>query len=172
MARRRYRRYRRKTGKWSSNITKVSGDSLSVPGNGDTYTYVELCTNPVQSVGSVSQQYTVKNVFFNFTIDGTGNAFYYVEGLVGYIMFLPQGMPISYDFPKQHPEYIMGMRYYGSPEKKDNGQIKNPLGVSTRLARRLNTGDKIIFLLQATNTGSVDTNISVNGVVRWWTKAN
>ena len=90
-------------------------------------------------------------------------------------MYVPQGMTITVDYPKQHPEYIMGMRFYGSPEYENSsiGSMRNPLSIRTRLARRLQTGDKIIFLLlgQNTNTSNV-LNLQINGVLRWNTKAN
>lgn len=175
----RVRRYRSK-GKWSSNITFIPSQNINFAPNTTSYGVFTLCENPAQSNASVSQQYTVKNIYFNFEMETNSAASATnIECLTGFIMFVPQGMTVNANYPKQHPEYIMAMRFYGSPifetsgTDYNNNGVRNPLSIKTRLSRRLNTGDSIIFLLTGDNqNASTQMNLQINGVIRWWTKAN
>lgn len=167
MARKRIRRRYRRKGRWSSNIKPIENQTITFPGNTKTSASITLCYNPAQTDTTVSQQYTVKNVELNFEIDSTANQ---LESFCGYIMFVPQGMTIGDDYAELHPEYIMAMRFYGSPDA--DTPYRNPLRIKTRLSRRLNTGDSIIFYITGVNTYSQALNSTINGLLRWWTKAN
>lgn len=170
MAKKRIRKYRRK-GRWSSNIKTLTDQQISTGTNRNFYATTQLCFNPVQNENSVSQQYTVKNIEVTFEIDYP-SANLDIEGLTTYIMYLPQGMGVSYDFPQFHPEYIMAVRFLGSPSSEQDPN-RNPLRVKTRLSRRLQTGDSIILLICGTNKNTQSGfTINFNGLVRWWTKAN
>lgn len=175
---RRYRyRFYKKKGKWSANINTVNNQVIPFGSGGSTYWTYDLCSNPAQNSTTVSQQYTVKNVYFNFQFESSTDTFD-INCLTGYIMYVPQGMTVDTNYPKYHPEYIMAMRFYGSPEpigtdlQTTKQGIRNPLSIKSRLARRLQTGDKIIFLLVGTNSTSQTLTLYCNGVIRWWTKAN
>lgn len=175
MARRRYtRRYRRRSSRWSPNIANLLA-SVAAPADQSFFGTIELATNPVQSNQTVSQTYTVKNVELTFQLElGTGG-YSYIENLAGYIMYVPQGMQITVDYPQQHPEYIMAYRFFGSPEYESaaTAGIRQPLRVRSRLARKLQTGDSIIFMVVGVNiTNSNSFNVDIHGLVRWWTKAN
>lgn len=90
-------------------------------------------------------------------------------------MYVPQGMSVTVDYPQQHPEYIMAYRFIGSPENESTAAasgVRNPLRIRSRLARKLQTGDSIIFLLVGVNTGTANLDVDIHGLVRWWTKAN
>lgn len=168
-----YRKRYYKKGRWSSNITKLENTSLqATPGNWSSYT--DLCENPPQTNSTVSQQFTIKNVELTFQLElSLANQGPVIESTTVYIMYVPQGMTIGSDYHIQHPEYIMAYRFIGSPEvETGNYGVRNPLRVKTRLARRLQTGDKIIAYFEGTNEGSNNIPISVNGLIRWWTKAN
>lgn len=171
MARRiRRRYYRRRTGRWSANISTLREPLTTPTGSGSFYSYSTLCSNPIQVETTVSQQYTVKNTQVQFEFDSLNSSA--IENLTAYIMFIPQGYQITETLPNTHPEWIMAMKYYGSPGPDANTN-RNPLNIKTRLARRLQTGDGIILLI----TGYKDNNDTVQGlnfrgVVRWWTKAN
>lgn len=174
MARRRYRRYRRRRAKWSSNIQRFRDTRITeatLPFN----EFIELATCPAQSNSLVSQIYTFKNVEVTMQIEvPTTTGFSVIEGLTAYVMYLPEKFDPYYDLPKDHPEWIMAYRYLGSPEQEVAGAtgIRNPLRFKTRLARKMNTGDRIILLIQGINTGTATQAIDVDGLVRWWTKAN
>ena len=178
---RRYKyRYYKKKGIWSSNIKNVNDTILQLSGPGEFYGNFTLCSNPPQSDENVSQKFTVKNTEFCFQIETSSllNATT-IESLTYYIMFVPQGMTINNNLVKNHPEYIMAMRFIGSPEaefdQESNAQLaafRNTIRIKSRLARRLNTGDSIVFLITGYHSTGGSVELKVNGIVRWWTKAN
>lgn len=174
MARSKAKRYRTyKSGKrYAPNIKLISKEGNSAAGNSTFYAHDDLCLNPVQDPNTVSQAYTVKNIECSFNIETS--AAQNIENIVCYIMYVPQGMPVAIaDYAEQHPEYIMAMRYIGSPEAiSSNNGVRNPLKVKTRLARRLQTGDRVVLYITGANAGSSSATINIHGIVRWWTKAN
>lgn len=162
------KKYYRPKGRWSANIKDISIFN-SLQADSTFYITSDLCTNPIQVESTVSQQYTVKNVEFSFTFES--NIPESVEGISAYIMFVPQGMPVTETYPNNHPEYIMAYRYLGNPSG-DLDIYRNPIKIRTRLARRLQTGDKIIFLIKGGTENVNEINLISRGLVRWWTKAN
>lgn len=183
MARRRYRKYyKRSKGRWSANIRSVINSTVTAA-NGNFYGSLVLATNPAQNTSTVSQQYTVKNIEFSFQIETTdANQTFRngVESLCAFIMYVPQGMTVTTDYITQHPEYIMAHRFLGSPDielpntsETPTQVFRNPLKIKTRMARRLQTGDSIIWLITGNNSSGIgNINLNVNGLIRWWTKAN
>lgn len=174
MARRRYsRRYRRRSTRWSPNIANLLS-TVAAPADSSFYGTIELATNPVQSNQSVSQSFTVKNVELTLQLECV-NGYNWLENCAGYIMYVPQGMNITVDYPQQHPEYIMAYRFIGSPdyESANTASTRNAVRVRTRLARKLQTGDSIIFFIAGVNiTNANSFSVEIHGLVRWWTKAN
>lgn len=180
MARRRYRRYRRKSGRWSPNIIKISArkDALG----GEFHNYETLAENPVQTITGVSQAFTVKNFEITFTIE----AFNYaannlLESMTAYIMYVPQGMQITSGYYAEHPEYIMAYKYLGSPtslsrtgsgDQAEEHQNYQPTRIRTRLSRKLQSGDSVILYIQGSNQSSTTYQYYIDGIVRWWSKAN
>ena len=173
--RRKYRRIR-----WCPNITNIAdqGGYLNLVANpGDFSNTATLISNPVQSNLTTSQIFTVKNVEVSFNIETVGGgALTYLNQLTVYIMFVPQGMNVSQFYHKDHPEYIMAMRYLGNPDN-DSGNSsqstgRNAVRVKSRLARKLNTGDTVILYISGLNTDDNTYNYGIYGVIRWWTKAN
>jgi len=178
MARRRYRRYRRRSGRWAPNIVKISStNNASV---GEFYNYENLALNPVQTTTGVSQAFTVKNVEISFTIEGSvGGNTNYIESVTAYVMYVPQGMNITSSYYAEHPEYIMAYKYLGSPTIEYNPttgipQTQNyqPFKIRTRMSRKLQTGDRVILFIQGSNDYTATTQYKIDGVVRWWSKAN
>lgn len=168
------KRYRRK-GRWSANIKQFANVQISANDN-EFIGQSILCQNPIQSDVTVSQQYTVKNVEVSFQIENdpqSPSTHTAIEGLTIFIMYVPQGMNIDNNYPSYHPEYIMAMRFLGSPDLETNGPTRNPLKIKTRLARRLQTGDSIVLFIKGNGPGTPGTiNLLFHGIVRWWTKAN
>lgn len=170
----RRRRYYRRKGKWSANIKTLTKSQISVT-PGTFFGNTVLCSNPVQSDTTVSQQYTVKNVELSFEIEVSDQYHRVIEGLTSYIMFVPQGYVISETLPNTHPEWIMAYKFLGSPNEEydaNTGPYRNPLRVKTRLARRLQTGDSIVLLIVGNNPSNNTFNMEFDGIIRWWTKAN
>lgn len=170
MARRRYRkRYYKKT-KWSANLGNVIGEVITAAPSTAFQQNITLCFNPAQSNQTVSQKFTVKNIEFNGVYEST-SSLSQIENFVGYIMFVPQGMTVGANYETLHPEYIMAMKYFGSPAL-DGQQQYQPFRVKTRLARTLDTGDSVILFLKGYNVGTTQSSLEFSGVIRWWTKAN
>lgn len=168
----RYRNYnRRSRPKWSANITHQIGTIVNAPAASTFFDTAVLSFNPVQTNTTVPQIFTVKNVEFNGSFEiSSGNGS--IENLCAYIMFVPQGMNITASYDIDHPEYIMAMKYYGSPSQDNLAQFQ-PLRVKTRLARKLNTGDSIVLYLKGHNVSSSSAaSLEYSGITRWWTKAN
>lgn len=167
----RYRKYsRRNRAKWSSNIVHHTGEIINAPASSTFFNTLVLSFNPIQQNTSVPQVFTVKNVEFTGQFEiSTGSGV--IEGLCAFIMFVPQGMNITSSYDTDHPEYIMAMRFFGSPSL-DNETKFAPIKIKSRLSRKLNTGDSVVLYLKGYNTGSSSASIEYSGITRWWTKAN
>ena len=179
---RRTRRYRRKSGRWSSNITTITKESIAAA-SGSWYGTLVLATNPVQVNTGVSQTFTAKNFEISFTLEGTPSAsLWSLDAISAYIMYVPQGMTVTDAYESQHPEYILNYKYYGSPTSAYVQSVGNPenymlqhfqpMKIKSRLSRKLQTGDSIVLLIKGSNASSSTTNLILSGIVRWWTKAN
>lgn len=170
---RRTRRYRRRSGRWAANIQEIGTTTVLLSGpDGAWYRDFTLAFNPTQLNTAVSQVYTVKNfeVTFEFNgVDGSG----YIEDVVAYIMFVPQGMQVSTSYNLDHPEYIMAYKFLGSPTSDTPTSMAQPTKVRTRLSRKLQSGDKVILFLKGNKTlASAVASAEFHGLARWWTKAN
>lgn len=173
----RYRKYSRRfrsSGKWSTRLQTFSGSQSTTLGN-DFITYVNLCQNPVQNETTVSNKYTVKNIDCYFTLTSTPA---YIKNCQAYIMFIPQGMvpsgvPSDYaNLPFQHPEYILAHRFLGQPMMMNTQQpCQQAYRMKSRLARKLDTGDRIVLILMATHDGN-NVDVGYSGSVKFNTKAN
>lgn len=171
--------YKRRSGRWAPNITKIRDSITASNVQGDFSGNAVLCQNPTQLNTRVSQAYTVKNFEITFTIEAdTASALSGLEGITAYIMYVPQSMNVTSSYYEQHPEYILNYKYLGSPtsytQTTGTGEIQTfqPIRMKTRLARKLQTGDAIILFIQGTNTTSASQTLLIDGIVRWWTKAN
>jgi hypothetical protein len=173
MARYRKRRFYRRKGKWSTRLTNISVSQLVGPGVA-LFIYRTLATNPAQDDNTVSQRFTVKNVNAQVELSATGDALTYLNQLQHYILFVPQGYQLTENTPYEHPEWIMAHRFIGTPVNTLNPGYA-PLRISTRLARKLDTGDRVIYLLIGRNTageGGPTVNAECDGIVKLNTKAN
>lgn len=177
---RRSRRYRRRSGRWSPNIVKISSTYSATPG--EFFNGEDLAANPIQVNTGVSQTFTVKNLEISFTLEAGISAYVpnplsNLEAITAYIMYVPQGMNITSGYYADHPEYIMAYKYIGSPSADGNtdasiGQQYQPYKIRSRLSRKLQTGDKIVLYIQGSNEHTANINYNISGIVRWWSKAN
>ena len=167
---RRRRFYRRKTGKWSSNIERInlSGTTTAGVRFGDSYV---IAQNPGQNNSSVSQQYTVKNIEVSAQLEAPTPS-NDIEEICYYIMYVPEGYPVGLQLPFTHPEWIMAYKFIGQGASATQASNYQTPKIKTRLSRRLNTGDSIIFLYTGNNVSNQNVDIKFSGLVRWWTKAN
>lgn len=172
MARYRRRRFYKRKGKWSTRLTNINV-SQEVNGGVTFFVYRTLATNPAQDDNTVSQRFTVKNVQCQIEIQQISGTPASINFCQQYILFIPQGYELTANTPYEHPEWIMAHRYLGSPEPNDTPYFPAQR-FTTRLARKLDTGDRVVYLFTGSNTtneGNFAT-INVNGVVKLNTKAN
>ena len=176
---RRYRKYtRRSRSRWISNLVDIGPNdfTLSTPEDWNSTEYT-LVTNPDYNNQLTSNLYTIKNVEVALNFDATAGNAKWVENVQFYIMYAPQNMPINQDYAIKHPENILAMRYYGEPGVDEGStnpsDVRAPLRIKTRLARKLNAGDRIILFIRAANvTTSNQIKCQYGGICRFWTKAN
>lgn len=166
------RKYYKRKSRWSANIKNLSS-TYEFISPGINFNSIDLCLNPPQNDTTVSQQFTVKNVEVSVLGDFNSNSRTDLEELEHYIMYVPQGMNITSAYNLQHPEYILAYYYQGNP-LADSESPGFKLKIKSRLARRLQTGDKIIYFFKFnnTNSASLSNEFRISGLVRWWTKAN
>jgi hypothetical protein len=170
------RRYRRK-GIWSSRINTVYEGQTA--GAGDQYILQgNLVQNPAQNENTISSKYTVKNIDFQFEIlQNPGQGDYAAQMFSVYIMYVPQGyvptgVPSAYfDLPNNHPEWIMAHRYIGNLYPQA-GNYRSKFTMSSRLARKLDTGDRIIYLAIGQNGSGASATVSLKGLVKYNSKSN
>ncbi|QXF14472.1 capsid protein [Porcine associated circular DNA virus-9] len=180
MARSYYRRrwYGRRTFRkknWSSNII-TSHTAISFPANTTYGAGSALCLNPSQNVSTVSQPFTVKNIKLSVSCvaSGTGSSIA-LDNIVVAIVYVPQGYTVTYNTLTEHPEWFMAVKYLDNPMVEQStgyGNQYKPFTVSTRLARKLQTGDSVQLCVFGTNVGSKAEDISFRFMAQWWTCAN
>lgn len=172
MAKRRYRRLRKRS-RWAPNIVEINNSYTAQSGSFSNQ--IDLAMSPEQTSNIVTQIYTVKNFDITFTIESSTH--WSLEAVTAYIIFVPQGMNVTDNYPMLHPEYIMNYKYLGSPTgigTSTSAEVQQfqPFKVRTRLSRKLNTGDKIMLFIRGFNEASSSLTYTLSGIVRWWTKAN
>ncbi|APG55805.1 hypothetical protein [Cirilivirus boffger] len=168
------RRYSRRTFRkrnWSSNVI-TSSSSFTLPSSSTYGAGSAICLNPVQTVTTVSQPFTVKNVKLSISlISSSTNA---VQNAIVALCYVPQGYSVTYATLQEHPEWLMAVKYIGEPEvgtRQDYDNMK-PFQVSTRLARKLQTGDSVQLCMFAKNNTKQQQTINLKFMAQWWTCAN
>jgi hypothetical protein len=173
MAKRRYRRYRRKTTRWSSNLVRMLGNG-NAPAASDFVDFYTIAQNNTQTSSSgTSQTFTVKNIEVSAQLEGSS----VLSNIEYYIMFVPEGYPLANNLPEQHSEWIMAYKFIGTPLASigTNAAITSnaqPPRIKTRLSRKLNSGDQVVFIIRGVNSSSNELPVVWSGLLRWWTKAN
>jgi hypothetical protein len=182
MARSYYRRrwYGRRTFRkknWSTNII-TSETSFSIPANTTYGSGSAICVNPSQSVSTVSQPFTVKNVKLSICVSvDKVTSVGWLGQIIAAIVYVPQGYTVTYKTLVEHPEWFMATKFIENPQVDDAGlptpnYLQKPFTVSTRLARKLQTGDSIQLCIFATNRNSEPIVLSLSFMAQWWTCSN
>lgn len=163
------RRYYRRKGLWSSNIQSLQSTKL-VPSGAEFGDYVVLAYNESQNPNSVSIKFTVKNIEVSGQVEANPSP--NVEDIVYYIVYVPEGYEISDSLPFEHPEWIMAYKYIGQCFGSQATSTNQPPRIKSRLARKLSSGDRIVFMYTGSNNDDSQSNVVFRGLVRWWSKAN
>lgn len=177
MARYTKKRIYKKKARYSPNIARIGPSSFNIATESRDIGITTLVENQEYDPNRANSIITVKNVELSIEFDATTSL---IESCTAYIMFIPEGYTTTLDTPIQHPEWIMAYKFFGSPNFDVNSTSntytdtnKYVNRIRTRLSRRLNTGDRIILLVEGTNTSNQNAYpMQYQGLVRWWTKAN
>lgn len=175
MAKYRRRRYRRRSSRWSPNIVKIA--NLLMATSGEFFNYEDLAVNPIQTTTGISQRFTVKNVELAFSLHAGNISTPVIESVTAYVMYVPQGYTVTSTLYADHPEWIMAYKFLGQPYYETSidgalGQQFQPYKIRTRLSRKLDTGDRLILFIQGSNESENIQEYKIDGIVRWWSKAN
>lgn len=130
---------RRRTAKWSSHllVQPLTFESAA----GDFASYQLIAKNSTDTTVPVPNIIKVKN--FRVSIDTTApGTFPNIRYFNVYLMYIPEGITINTDTPKNHPEWILGWRGINDTNTSD----QHTLVITSRLARNLNSGDGIYLV--------------------------
>lgn len=153
MARKRYhkRRYRKKS--WVKKFIQSTHDGMTVSAGSQFSKFFDIVQAPVDNSQVVPQPYYVTRIKVQFEIEEAtpgDSAAVHFEGLVGYICYVPEDITPTPLLPEKHPEWVLGHRFYGSL-MSDITQTK-VFTCYSPLKKKLNSGDKIVFLVTGYNT--------------------
>ena len=181
MARYRRRRFYKKRTSYSPNITRIGPNSFNIPAQSRDIGIVTLIENQVYDPNRSNNIITVKNPELSIEFNANNSL---IESCTAYILFIPEGYNVTLDTPYQHPEWIMAYKFFGSPDLDRNttdntstftyNEYAKPIQrIKTRLSRKLNTGDRIVLLVEGTNLSQNNAyTMQYQGLLRWFTKAN
>lgn len=138
-------RTRRRGKKWSPVLVELNPNPQAIPASSSIFTALTICENSQNTtVAPTATVIKVGNMKISFECESSANRTVIASGVM-FIMFVPQGLTPTADYPSQHPEYIMTWRSF------------NPTGgigavtMQSRLKRNLNSGDKVIILYKIRN---------------------
>ena len=170
MARYRRKRYYRKRARYSPNIVRIGPNSFNIQPQTREFGVTTLIENQGYDPSRSNTIITVKNPELSIEFENSGNGLTNIESCTAYILFIPEGYTAGINTPIQHPEWIMAYKFYGSPNY-DGGFSKFVNKIKTRLSRKLNTGDRIVLLVEATNTSQqYESTMEYQGLVHQRTK--
>lgn len=198
MPRRYYRRTRtvRPKKKWATNINRLIGQQTAVvrvlPKDQAEYTHYlyssALVTNSATT--SIPTPTILKCGNFKLKGDlrlayslGSGGSTVSVAGCVAYIVYVPEGYDVNAQIVYQHPEWIMAWTPVDMnlvPNNVSSSQDVQKFSISSRLKRNLNSGDRVMLMMDilftpsSTATVPVDADIVFTPAigVQYWTCAN
>ena len=160
-------RSRRRGKKWSPVLVELHPDPQQISPSSNIFFATTICENSNNTnVAPTATVIKVGNLKVSFECESSSNRAILASGSA-YIMFVPQGLTPTTDYPMQHPEYIMVWRSF------------NPAGavsavtMQSRLKRNLNSGDKIILFYKVRNddTGA-NLTIAFRGIATYVCCAN
>lgn len=170
--RRYYPRYRVKKRNWSSNII-TSNTTLTFPEASNYGAGSAICLNPSQSVATVSQPFTIKNIKLSVScIAPNATTLQGMDNIVVAIVYIPQGYNVTYATLTEHPEWFMAIKYIDNPTLDSAGGTFKPFTISTRLARKLQTGDSVQLCVFGQNNSGTALSCTIRFMAQWWTCAN
>ena len=154
-----YRKSYRKH-KWSPVLVNISGDLLTIPGNSNSGWSISLCANASNTTTApTATVIKTGNFKVSFEIEQGGTPSSSTTGRA-FIVFVPQGVTPTKDWPQQHPEYIMAWR---SVQVGGDASIST---ISSKLKRNLNSGDEVYLIVQVWNYNTYSEQVPNNIYVK------
>lgn len=169
--------------KWNSNfynsVMKVILPSLNTQtGYAQLYNQHTLIENPIQPIsGSSTNIVKVKNIKVQLAATGAADAspeLLYSMQLA--IVFMPEGYVADATVLQKHPEWLMA---YKLVTLDSASSMPINVSISSRLARNLNSGDKIALVVIPRTTKYQNTTEFIDAIgletyitVQFWTCAN
>lgn len=143
---------RRRGRKWSPVLVQQQ-KQIDIPAGHDTpgeaVEVFRLCANSTNTqMGPTATIIKCGNFKLNFDSQSAGNVQFpgYAQA---YVMFCPQGVNPDYNYPNEHPEYIMAWRSF------DPGyNALQSLSLQTKLKRNLNSGDAVVLVVRISNVST------------------
>lgn len=159
-------RSRRRGKKWSPVLVEIAPTAHAVSATSTLFQAADICANSnATSTAPTATVIKVGNVKVSFESESTSNAATPMSGLM-FIMFVPQGLTPTTDYPSQHPEYIMAWRAF-----QPTGST-SAVTIQSRLKRNLNSGDKVVLFYKLRNDSSATINVAIRATITYVCCAN
>lgn len=145
---------RRRGRKWSPVLVQEEKTMVLAASN-QTVEVFRLCANSSNTqTGPTATIIKCGNFKLNFDVQSSSNTPFAGYGQA-YVMFAPQGVNPTVDYPNEHPEYIMAWRSF------DPGyNALQSLSLQTKLKRNLNSGDAVVLVVRISNISSTQQTIA------------
>nr|WCR62289.1 MAG: capsid protein [ssDNA virus sp.]WLW36776.1 capsid protein [ssDNA virus sp.] len=148
------RNKRRSNKKWSP-VLKSQAVSQNVTAGGQLFQVVSLCANS-SNIETAPTATIIKCGNFKIVGDVNVSQSFNASGRM-FCMYIPQGYTPEDTTPTEHPEWILCWRGF---EPGVSGL--QTFSMQSKLKRNLNSGDKVILLIEATNYSSTTANVAVS----------
>lgn len=182
--------------KWATNITRLVGTQDAIvnilPKTQAEYTHYlyssALVTNsattsiPTPTILKCGNFKLKGDLRLEFTLEGAGTNVR-VAGCVAYIVYVPEGYDVNAQIVYQHPEWIMAWTPVDMNLVRNNvttSQDVQKFSISSRLKRNLNSGDRVMLLMdilfapESSLVAAINANILFTPAigVQYWTCSN
>lgn len=148
---------------WSSVLFRDI-TTYTFPAGGTSVFYANIAANAAATAVPSPGIIKVKNVKFQAQLWSSDDGGYLRGGLCA-IMFIPEGYTLSVDSITQHPEWVMGWKTFRLNDSASSVSFPTQTSVSfsSKLARNLKSGDKVVFIVQMSNASpSITPSLSVS----------
>lgn len=166
----RYPRRHSRRVRWSKQLNNVTNLEYDISSNSDFSYNIQLCENPQDSNQIVPSPRYFKRVKCQFELETQEGTNYKVEGLTAHIVYVPEGIQPGGSIIKQHPEWVLGSRFYGSLNIESYANSGKVFTLYTKLCRKLLSGDKIYIIITGRNSDSVDVKMVINLFIEFYTR--
>lgn len=166
-----YRRSRRV--RWSKQLNNYTNLEYEVNSSSDFSYNIQLCENPTDSNQIVPTPRYFKRVKCSFEIEtrnGDGANPNLLEGLTAHIIYIPEGIQPGPGIVKQHPEWVLGSKFYGSLSVESAQNSGKVFTLYTKLCKKLLSGDKIYAVFTGKNSSTDSITIVFNVFIQFYTR--